>query len=105
MIRSMTGFGRSDGAAGEGGYAVEVRSTNHRFGEVVCRLPRDLGGLDGRIKQAVKSHLQRGRVEVFVARTGAVVDGPNPSPRSAGSSPRQARGYRPGRSQAWRSRF
>jgi len=75
MIRSMTGFGRSDGAPGEGGYAVEVRSTNHRFGEVVCRLPRDLAGLEGRIKRVVKDHLQRGRAEVFVGRTGATVDG------------------------------
>lgn len=75
MIRSMTGFGRSDGAAGEGGYVVEVRSTNHRFGEVVCRLPRDLSGLDARIKRVVKDHLQRGRAEVFIGRTGATVEG------------------------------
>jgi len=75
MIRSMTGFGRSDGAAGAGGYAVEVRSTNHRFGEVVCRLPRDLASLEGRIKRVVKDHLQRGRAEVFVGRSAPVAEG------------------------------
>jgi uncharacterized protein (TIGR00255 family) len=75
MIRSMTGFGRSDATAGEGGYAVELRSTNHRFAEVVCRLPRDLAVLEGRVKQTVKERLQRGRVEVFVGRTGAAQQG------------------------------
>jgi uncharacterized protein (TIGR00255 family) len=75
MIRSMTGFGRSDAAAGEGGYLVELRSTNHRFAEVVCRLPRELVALEARVKQAVKERLQRGRVEVFVGRTGATKQG------------------------------
>jgi uncharacterized protein (TIGR00255 family) len=75
MIRSMTGFGRGDAAAGEGAYVVELRSTNHRFAEVVCRLPRELAGLEARIKQAVKERLQRGRVEVFVGRTGAAKHG------------------------------
>jgi uncharacterized protein (TIGR00255 family) len=75
MIRSMTGFGRSDAAAEDSGYLVELRSTNHRFAEVVCRLPRELVGLEARVKQAVKERLQRGRVEVFVGRTGAAQQG------------------------------
>lgn len=68
MVHSMTGFGRG-GAAGRKAVQVEVRSVNHRHGEVVCRLPRDLMGLEERIKGMVRRVLQRGRVEVFVTRS------------------------------------
>ena len=69
MVRSMTGFGR--GTGGTGGVQVEIRSVNHRHGEVVCRLPRDLMGLEERIKGVVRRTLRRGRVELFVNRSAA----------------------------------
>jgi len=45
---------------------VEVRSTNHRFLEVVVRLPRELGALEDRVRAAVAERVRRGRVEVLV---------------------------------------
>lgn len=60
----MTGFGRAAG----GGYVAEVRSVNHRFLEVVCRLPEEAGALEGRIRDLVAARLGRGRVLVFVER-------------------------------------
>ena len=42
MIRSMTGFGRGQAPWQDGSVTVEVRSVNHRFLEVACRLPRSL---------------------------------------------------------------
>lgn len=63
-MRSMTGFGRAAG----GGYVAEVRSVNHRFLEVVCRLPEEAGGLESRIRDLVAARLGRGRVLVFVER-------------------------------------
>ncbi len=67
MVRSMTGFGRGTGGAGV--VQVEVRSVNHRHGEVVCRLPRDLVGLEERVKAAVRRRLRRGRAEIFLSRS------------------------------------
>ncbi len=61
----MTGFGRGGGGDGP---QEEVRSVNHRYAEVVCRLPRELSGLEGRIKERLRRHLRRGRVEVTVGR-------------------------------------
>jgi len=42
MLRSMTGFGASDLATAAGRYTVEARSLNHRFLEIIVRLPREL---------------------------------------------------------------
>lgn len=68
MLRSMTGFGAGDLATPAGRYAVEARSLNHRFLEVVVRLPRDLSPLEDRIRALVQRRVLRGRVEVAIIR-------------------------------------
>jgi uncharacterized protein YicC (UPF0701 family) len=66
VVRSMTGYGAAEVEAQTGRWWVEVRSTNHRFLEVVVRLPRDLGALEDRVRAAVAGRVRRGRVEVLV---------------------------------------
>ena len=68
MLRSMTGFGASDLTTATGRYAVEARSLNHRFLEVVVRLPRELAPLEDRIRTLVQGRVLRGRVEVAIMR-------------------------------------
>lgn len=68
VARSMTGFGAGEITTGAGRYGVEVRSVNHRFLEVVIRVPRDLSPLEDRIRALVQGRVLRGRVEVAVVR-------------------------------------
>ena len=68
MIRSMTGYGRADAQTPFGRFTVEMRSVNHRFGEVLVRLPRDLAPLEDRVRAAVQARVLRGRVEVTILR-------------------------------------
>ena len=68
MIRSMTGYGRADAQTPFGRFTVEMRSVNHRFGEVLVRLPRDLAPLEDRVRAAVQARVSRGRVEVTILR-------------------------------------
>ncbi|HXX39611.1 MAG TPA: YicC/YloC family endoribonuclease [bacterium] len=68
MIRSMTGFGTGEAVAGSGRYAIEVRSVNHRFCEIIVRLPRDLAALEDRAKALVQGRVLRGRVDVAIIR-------------------------------------
>jgi uncharacterized protein (TIGR00255 family) len=78
MIRSMTGFGRRQAPWQDGSVTVEVRSVNHRFLEVACRLPRSLSPLEDSFKKAVQQRCTRGRVDMTVTvqggkgRTGTV---------------------------------
>jgi len=55
MTRSMTGYGKAEVMGGEGKYAVEIRSVNHRSGEVSVKLPRQMLALEG-IQQAPSGH-------------------------------------------------
>ena len=67
MIKSMTGYGRREAALKSGSVAVEVRAVNHRFCEIVSRLPRPLASLEEELKRMVQRKCQRGRIEVLVS--------------------------------------
>lgn len=67
MIRSMTGFGRKEKECGKYRVAVEMKAVNHRYLEIVVRLPRTMQALEDRIKKAVATQVRRGRVEVHLS--------------------------------------
>lgn len=64
----MTGFGAGEVATPAGKYVVEIRSVNHRFREIVVRLPRDLAPLEDRVRSLVQGRILRGRIEVAIMR-------------------------------------
>jgi uncharacterized protein (TIGR00255 family) len=70
MIHSMTGFGRKQAPWQEGTITVEVRSVNHRFLEISCRLPRSLTTLEDLFKKSVQKRCTRGRVDLTVTIQG-----------------------------------
>lgn len=84
----MTGFGTAAADTVWGRLSVEMRSLNHRFSEVSVRLPRELAPLEERVRAAVQRGIQRGRVEVAVARDGAT-----PRPRAVRADLTLAREY------------
>lgn len=66
MIKSMTGFGRSQVV--DLGYQVtcEVRAVNHRFLDPNIRISRRYNVLEERIKEELKKFVSRGRLEVSI---------------------------------------
>lgn len=66
MIRSMTGYGRGESETEGKSFNVEIRSVNHRFCEVVVRLPKYYVALEDRIRKQIQERAARGRLDVFV---------------------------------------
>ncbi len=66
MIRSMTGFGRAVEVLNGKSVTVEIRSVNHRYYEVSCKLPRSYSFAEEKLKALLKSGISRGKVEVSV---------------------------------------
>jgi uncharacterized protein (TIGR00255 family) len=62
----MTGFGRGEAAFAGSAVRAEVRSVNARHLEVRARLPRELGALEARVREAAARHFRRGQVDVSV---------------------------------------
>ena len=66
MIKSMTGYGKGQGG-GEGiALTVEVKSVNHRYGDVTVKAPRFLLPLENEIKKKIATRLKRGKIDVFI---------------------------------------
>ena len=66
MVRSMTGYGRSQEIIDGLSVVVELKSVNHRFFEYSSRLPRGYGFLDDKLKTFLQQRVSRGKVDVFV---------------------------------------
>jgi len=66
MIKSMTGYGRAEAAQEGRKWVVEIRSLNHRYTEVIVRLPGALTPMEIEIKKKVGERLFRGRIDVTV---------------------------------------
>lgn len=67
MVKSMTGFGKNDSQIGDKYFQVELKSVNHRYIDISIRLPKMFTYLEENIRNLIKSNLQRGRIEVYIA--------------------------------------
>lgn len=66
MIKSMTGFGRSESTQGQRKISVEMKSVNHRFLEAGIKMPKKLNIFEARIRDLLKKYVSRGKVDVFI---------------------------------------
>jgi uncharacterized protein (TIGR00255 family) len=66
MIKSMTGYGKSESDSDLGKCTVEIRSVNHRYGEISIRMPRGFLSMESEIKRLIAAVLKRGKIDVFV---------------------------------------
>ena len=67
MIKSMTGFGRSEITVHNRKFTVELKSVNHRYLDVNIRMPKALNFFDAAIRQELKNYISRGKVDVFIS--------------------------------------
>ena len=67
MIKSMTGYGRAVAAVNGREFTVELRSVNNRYLDCTVKLPRSLSFAEDGVKQAVKTSVSRGKVDVFIS--------------------------------------
>ncbi|MBO5239524.1 MAG: YicC family protein [Lachnospiraceae bacterium] len=66
MIRSMTGFGRSETITTEYKLIVEMKAVNHRYSEFGIKMPKKLNLFEANIRALLKEYINRGKVDVFI---------------------------------------
>lgn len=67
MIKSMTGFGRSEIAEGERKFTVEMKAVNHRYLDVNIKMPKKLSFFESSIRNELKKFVQRGKIDIFIS--------------------------------------
>jgi uncharacterized protein (TIGR00255 family) len=63
MTASMTAFARLQADHSFGTLIWEIRAVNHRYLESSFRLPESLRQLEGGLREMLRQHIQRGKVE------------------------------------------
>ena len=67
MIKSMTGFGRSELVKEDRKITVEMKSVNHRYLDVNMKMPKKLNFFEAAIRNELKNYIQRGKVDIFIS--------------------------------------
>ena len=63
MILSMTGYAIASAELDSGSLTLELRAVNHRYLDIQLRMPDELRGFEGTLREAITAQLQRGKVE------------------------------------------
>ena len=66
MLKSMTGFGRSEIANERQKITVEMKAVNHRYCDLNIKMPKKLSIFEAAIRNFLKKYIQRGKVDVFI---------------------------------------
>ncbi|MGA7593743.1 MAG: YicC/YloC family endoribonuclease [Gallionella sp.] len=69
MIFSMTGYATAGTELDSGSLTFELRAVNHRYLDIQLRMPDDLRGFEGLLREAIAAQLQRGKVECRINYT------------------------------------
>jgi len=67
MIKSMTGFGRSENQNEEYSCKTEIRSVNNRYIDINTRFPKSMMTLDAAVKKLIKSRCARGSFDLNIS--------------------------------------
>jgi uncharacterized protein (TIGR00255 family) len=76
MIFSMTGYATASAETEQGSLTLELRSVNHRYLDILLRMPDEFRVFEGALREAITAQLQRGKAECRI----------NFAPRSAQGS-------------------
>ncbi|OIO37277.1 MAG: hypothetical protein AUJ72_04825 [Candidatus Omnitrophica bacterium CG1_02_46_14] len=63
----MTGFGQSELKIPQGFIRVEIKTINHKFFEMVCRLPGPLSEFEDTVRKMVTQEIRRGKISLVLS--------------------------------------
>ncbi|MDD2215113.1 MAG: YicC family protein [Eubacteriales bacterium] len=66
MIKSMTGFGRSEYNDGKRNIIVEIKGVNHRYSDITIKMPRRYSFAEEHLKGLVKDIAKRGKIDISI---------------------------------------
>lgn len=66
MIKSMTGYGKGEAFNELYKFKVEIKAVNHRYNDIIIKMPRHISHLEETIKKIIKEKISRGKVDVYI---------------------------------------
>jgi uncharacterized protein (TIGR00255 family) len=69
-MKSMTAYAKGEKIWESLTFTLEIRTLNHRYRDIVLKVPQRLFLLEERIKRLISTYIQRGRVDCIVKMSG-----------------------------------
>lgn len=66
MIKSMTGFSKTEASEKGNKITVEIKSLNGKYLEISCKLPRSISQKEFEVREIIRSGMNRGSVSVSI---------------------------------------
>ena len=66
MIKSMTGYGKSNLSINLREYQVEIKTVNHRYIDVNIKIPKVISYLEEDVRKLISSKLKRGKIDISI---------------------------------------
>ena len=66
MIKSMTGYGKSNLSINSREYQVEIKTVNHRYIDVNIKIPKVISYLEEDVRKLISSKLKRGKIDISI---------------------------------------
>ncbi len=77
MIKSMTGYGKSNLSINERSYQIEIKGVNHRYLDISVKIPKQLSYLEEIVKKEIISKIKRGKIDVTITFENNSKEGKN----------------------------
>ncbi|MFH2011374.1 MAG: YicC/YloC family endoribonuclease [Pseudomonadota bacterium] len=74
MLKSMTGYGSGECVFDDGRIAVEIKSVNHRYFDLSCKLPKRFSSMESQIRKTISNRFSRGRFDVIIQSDFSIED-------------------------------
>ena len=75
MIKSMTGYGKSNLSINSREYQVEIKTVNHKYIDTNIKMPRTISYLEEDVRKLITSKLKRGKVDISITFENYSKDG------------------------------
>lgn len=66
MLKSMTGFGRSEIITESCKISVEMKAVNHRYLDLGIKMPKKFNYFEAGIRSLLKQYIRRGKVDLYI---------------------------------------
>lgn len=66
MLKSMTGFGRSEIVLVDRKITVEMKAVNHRYCDITIKMPKKLNFFEAGIRNLLKQYVGRGKIDIYI---------------------------------------
>ena len=74
MIKSMTGFGKSNITINSREYQVEIKSINHRYSDINIKMPKTISYLEEDVKKEILTYITRGKIDINISYSNTSKD-------------------------------